>query len=78
MTVYDVELGNDMGHLVIAGDYNKLPEHIRYFVYSKMRMYVETYYDNRCTLYRMKDANMSKKWTYYCGHDVVNIDYSYM
>lgn len=77
MTVYEVKLNNDMGHLVIAGDYTKLPEHIQNFVYSKMMLYVESYYDNPCMFYRMKDPKLSKYWTYHCGNDTVNIDYSY-
>lgn len=82
MPVYNIGLQNDMGHVSFLDMdyYKKYPKHIQNFAWQKVDAYVESYAELTpegfyIRLYRLKPG-MQKKWTYYCGNDTVNIDYT--
>ena len=75
--IYNVRLYNDMGHLMTDPKFNKIPENIRKFVYSKSDMYVYKATDKSrvgCCFYILKDG-LKDKWTYHLNNDIVNITY---
>jgi len=102
MTIYNVSLDSDMGHLLInyetppstqppvaidftdvnyhRNTYNKIPSNIDALVKDKVKSYVKYYTDaatKKATYHVLNpDLNLQDKWTYHCGNDVVNIDYS--
>lgn len=80
MVIYNIELINDMGHLEIAakGHRSSLPSNISNFVYSKARIYTYTSTDDEgmnLRFYNLKPG-YSKKWTYYCDGDTINLTYN--
>lgn len=76
MSTYNVELTNDMGHLVANPDYSYLPQHIYSFVFEKAKMYINCRITNHGTRsYKLKPG-LNKKWIYECGSDKVVITYN--
>jgi hypothetical protein len=66
-----------MGHLLID-NYNNIPEHIRNFAYSKVKLYINHATDlggHNCMFYCLKPG-LQEKYTYYCGQDSVEINWS--
>lgn len=77
MTVYDITLQEDMGHLVIDGDITKIPGHIYNFVFTQARTYLNIATDNEgrgCRFYILK-SGLKNSWTYRIGSDIINIKY---
>lgn len=71
---YKVTLYNDMGHLLCTPE--NLPEHIRAFVDSKVKLYVRNATDltGRCAFYIL-GPNLQKTYNYYYNNDIVTITY---
>jgi hypothetical protein len=77
MTVFNVTVTIDHGHLVISDNQNA-PAYIHEFVNKKVDLYCTFKYvpcgHYYVRLYEMK-PNCQKQWTYQCGADVVCVDF---
>jgi hypothetical protein len=74
MTIYNITLYSDMGHLVMSPCEN----HIRNFVYEKTSNYILPAIDTSglgCRFYILK-PNLKTVWEYKCGLDTVIITYN--
>ena len=69
-----------MGHLEIntGGHQTSLPINISKFVYSKAHIYTYTSTDDEglCLRFYNLRPGYSKKWTYYCNGDIINLTYN--
>ena len=76
MTIYNVELYNDMGHLMTRSEDNT-PSHIINFVYDKSIncLYTATGITYPASYFILKDG-LSPTWAYSCGNDIVNVRYN--
>ena len=74
MTIYNITLYSDMGHLLMSPCEN----HIRNFVYKKSSNYIRYATDTSglgCRFYILK-PNLKTVWEYKCGLDTVIIRYN--
>ena len=77
MPIYNITLFNDMGHLNTIPDSSDIPKKIFDFIYLKADMYLANATDTinwGCRFYILKPG-LNKNWTYYYGHDIINITY---
>ena len=78
MTIYSVEVYNNMGHLQTIPDYEELPKDISQFVYTKTEnkiLYARDKEGMGARFYILK-PELEKSWSYmYNGH-TIHIDYS--
>ena len=77
MTLYNIIVRNDMGHLCVSSKDCVLPEHINSFVYKKIKNKINLATDKKnmgCLFFILKKG-LNDTWTYHVGNDTIIVNY---
>ena len=77
MTLYNIIVTNDMGHLRVFSKGSMAPEHIISFVNYKIKNKINCATDNEsigCMFFILK-RGLDDTWTYHVGNDTIIVKY---